>query len=145
MTMNGEARIGWSYWIVSLLSLLWNAFGCFDYYMTQTRNAAYLANFPPDVIAFIDSLPGWVHGAWAVGVWGSLLGSILLLLRSRWAVAAFGVSLLGLAASQIHQLLAGMPASMTTPAMLAMQAFIWIVLLFLIWYAQWARAKAILR
>jgi hypothetical protein len=145
MSMKEEVRIGASYWIVSGLSLLWNAFGCFDYTMTQTRNAAYLANFPPDVLAFIDSLPAWVHGAWAIGVWGSLLGSILLLARSRWAVAAFGVSLLGLAASQIHQLLAGMPASMTTPGMLAMQAFIWIVLLFLIWYAQWALAKAILR
>jgi len=143
--MNGQVRAGWGYWVISVLGLLWNCFGCLDYFMTETRNAAYLANFPAEVIGFIETMPRWVHTAWAIGVWGSLLGSMLMLLRSRWAIAAFTVSLLGLAASQIYQVSVGMPAMMTTPPMLAMQAVIWIVLLFLIWYSWRALAKGILR
>ena len=30
---------------------------------------------------------------WALSVWGGVLGSLLLLLRKRWAVPVFGVSL----------------------------------------------------
>jgi hypothetical protein len=29
-------------WIVGILSLLWNAMGCFDYVMTRMRNTDYL-------------------------------------------------------------------------------------------------------
>ena len=36
------------FWIISGLSLLWNAFGAFDYTMTQTKNAEYLAAFTPE-------------------------------------------------------------------------------------------------
>ncbi len=143
--MTGQVRAGWLYWVIAVVSLLWNSFGCLDYTMTQTRNAAYLAMVPAEQIAFVDSLPFWVHGAWAVGVWFSLLGSILMLLRSRWAVPSFGLSLLGLAGSTFYQAAVGMPASMTAPPMLAVQATIWIILLFLIWYTHRCRQTGILR
>lgn len=143
--MNGQVRAGGLYWGIAVVSLLWNAFGCVDYYMTQTRNAAYLANFPAEIINFIDGMPIWVHAAWAVGVWGSLLGSILMLARSRWAVTAFALSLAGLAVSTAYQASIGMPASMTTPGMLAMQAVIWVVLIFLLWYARRSQVSGILR
>ena len=35
----------WHLWVVGVLSLLWNMIGAFDFYMTQTHNAAYLKNF----------------------------------------------------------------------------------------------------
>lgn len=143
--MKDSVRTGWGYWVIAVIGLLWNSFGCFDYYMTQTRNAAYLAQLPAEIITFLDAMPAWVHAAWAVGVWGSLLGSVLMLLRSRWAVAAFLLSGCGLVASQLHQWSVGMPASMTTPGMLVMQAVIWIVLLFLIWYTQRAQSRGVLR
>ena len=144
-SMNGPARAGWLYWVIAVVGLLWNAFGCVDYIMTQTRNPAYLAAVPAEQLAFVDSFPLWVHGAWAVGVWFSLLGSVLMLLRSRWAVPAFALSLIGLAASTLYQAVVGMPASMTTPPMLAVQATIWVVLIFLIWYMRRCRQQGILR
>ena len=143
--MNGQVRAGWLYWSIAIVGLLWNAFGCVDYIMTQTRNAAYLAMVPAEQLAFVDSLPTWVHGAWAVGVWFSLLGSVLMLVRSRWAVPSFALSLLGLAASTAYQAKIGMPASMTAPPMLAMQATIWVVLIFLVWYARRCQQRGILR
>ena len=36
-----------SFWVVAVLSLLWNAFGVFDYLMTQLGDEAYLAQFTP--------------------------------------------------------------------------------------------------
>jgi hypothetical protein len=90
-------------WIVGALSLLWNAFGATDYVLTQTRNAAYLSQFTAEQLAYFESFPAWPTAAWALGVWGALAGSVLLLMRSRFAVHAFGVSLVGMAVSFGYQ------------------------------------------
>jgi hypothetical protein len=98
-------------WIVGGLSLVWNSFGAIDYTMTRLGNTAYLARMgnPQVILDYIDSFPLWAQAGWGFGVWGALAGSILLLLRHRWSVAAFGVSLLGALASLGYQL-AGPPA-----------------------------------
>jgi len=41
--MNDNVRTPLHLWIVAALATVWNAFGAFDYLMTQTRNEAYLA------------------------------------------------------------------------------------------------------
>lgn len=142
--MAGQVRAGWGYWVIAIISLLWNAFGGFDYYISQTRNPAYLAQFPAEIVTFMDAMPAWVTVAWAIGVWGSVLGSILLLIRSRWAVQAFIASLAGLVASTAYQVAVGMPPSMMTPAMLGMTLVIWAGLLFQIWFARRSAARGIL-
>src|SRR5687768_11459272 len=87
--MNDMVRTPLHLWIVGVIALLWNAFGCLDYILTQTNNADYLAQFTNEQRAYMESFPMWNEAAWAVGVWAALLGSLLLLLRSRWAVTAF--------------------------------------------------------
>ena len=89
-------------WVVGIITLLWNAIGAFDYLMTQTRNAAYMSAFPPEQLAFFYGLPVWVTAAWALAVWGGVLGSVLLLLRRRLAVPVFLVSLVGMAVTTFH-------------------------------------------
>lgn len=145
-TMNGtHARTPMHLWIVGALSLLWNSFGCYDYFMTQTRNAAYLAQFPPEVLTIIDSFPVWASAAWAFGVWGSLAGSVLLLLRSRHAVTAFAVSLAGLAISTLYQLSVDLPASMTGGSMMLMYVLIWGALIAFLIYSLRMRRAGVLR
>lgn len=133
-------------WIVGIVSLLWNAFGAFDYVMTQTRNEAYLAQFTAEQRAYFDSFPAWMEAAWAAGVWGALLGSILLLARSRYAVAAFLVSLIGLAVSSLNSFLINPPpAGMMNDAMMIMNLVIWLVAIALLVYAIRMRKAGVLR
>jgi hypothetical protein len=87
-------------WIVGVLGLLWNAFGAFDYFMTRTQRAAWIDQMMPGVdsqryMAYIDGFPIWVSIAWGLGVWGGLVGVILLLMRKRIAVPTLLVSFLG--------------------------------------------------
>ena len=87
-------------WVVGILATLWNAFGCFDYLMTRMRNTDYLAEAMPGVdpdamLAWVDAFPLYAQIGWGLGVWGGLLGGVLLLMRSRWAMWALGVSMLG--------------------------------------------------
>ncbi len=98
-------------WVVGGLSLVWNSFGAVDYFMTRTRNFEYLAQAgdPQALLDYVDSFPLWAQIGWGFGVWGALLGSILLLMRHRWALPTFAVSLAGAIASLGYQL-AGPPA-----------------------------------
>ncbi len=96
-----------SFWVVSLLGLLWNGFGAYLYTLTNMGDAALLASAPPAMQDYIATMPLWAHGAWALGIWGSLAGSVLMLLRSHHAPAAFGISLLGAAGSFAAQGMAG--------------------------------------
>lgn len=143
-----QTRAPWHLWVVGVLSLLWNAFGCYDYTMTKLDGANYMRDMGmgDEAIAHMAQLPDWLTVFWALGVWGSLAGSVLLLLRSRHAVTAFVVSLVGLAVSQFYQWFsAPMPADMSTTPMIAMTVLIWAAVLFFIWYARKVRAQGILR
>ena len=86
-------------WIVGALALLWNGFGAYDYLMTRTKGAAYVDSMIPGtgeaVVAYINSFPLWASFGWGLGVWMGLAGSVLLLMRHRLAVIAFGLSLAG--------------------------------------------------
>ncbi len=109
-----SARIPAHLWVAGTLSLLWTCFGAYDYLMTRTHNVAYLASSMPGVdpkvaLAWIDDLPMFAQIGWGLGVWSGLLGSVLLLLRSRYAVWAFALSMLGIILSIGYQLAAAPP------------------------------------
>lgn len=89
----------WHIWLIGVLSLLWNAGGVIDYLMSQLGVESYMGAMTPEQRAYFDGFPIWAVVFWALGVWGALAGSILLLLRSRFAAAAFGISLIGLLAN----------------------------------------------
>jgi hypothetical protein len=143
--MNMTSKATWHYWVISIVSLLWNAMGAVDYTMTQTQNKEYLSQMTPEQMEYITNFPAWSEAFWALGVWGSLLGSVLLLLRKKWAVGAFAVSLLGLLGTTIYQFgVADMPDSIKTSGNVAFTATIWIVVLFLFWYSRKKRDEGVL-
>jgi hypothetical protein len=141
-----QARTPAHVWIVGVLATLWNAFGAFDYVMTQTNNEAYLSQFTAEERAFFDSFPAWMEAFWALGVWGALIGSLLLLMRSRYAVHAFGISLVGIVVGMGYQYLAmEAPESMMSGAMALVPWIILVVGIALLVYARKQAATGVLR
>jgi hypothetical protein len=148
--MATTARTPVHLWIVGILALLWNGFGCYDYFMTQSRGADYIRQMMPAnadaIMAYINGLPAWATGAWALGVWGGLLGAILLLARSRWAVPALGVSFIGALVGIGYQLLNPAPvADMHEGVNGAMPYVIIVVALALFLYARAMKTRGVLR
>lgn len=129
-------------WIVGVFALVWNAGGAYDYVMTQTQNADYLAMLTEAQQAFLDNGPAWFEAAWATGVWFSLLGAVLLLLRSRFAGGAFAISLIGLIVSSVYSFGIADPGSldMMTAGQAGFTAAIYIVLILL-----WVYSRAMTR
>jgi len=144
------ARTPMLLWAVGGLSTLWSGFGCFDYLMTRMRDTDYLAKMMPTVdpaatLAWVDSFPLWAQFGWGLGVWAGLAGSVLLLLRSRWAVWAFGLSLVGALLGLGYQIVAAPPLAGTEDPMYQIMPYVIILVaaaLFL--YARAMEKKGVL-
>ncbi len=134
----------WHLWAVGAVALLWNGYGGYDYVMTQTNNAAYLAQFTPEQRAYFDSFPMWMEAVWAIGVWGAVLGSVLLLLRSKWAFHAFLASLIAFAVSVVYGQMSEGAAVMGTTGMI-FSAAIFLLGLGFVMYSRMMTRKGVLR
>lgn len=140
--ISGPVKTPWHLWLVGIGTLLFNAMGVMSYTMTKLGKLADLG-MTADQIAFMDSYPAWANAFWALGVWGALAGSVLLLLRSRWAVAAMVVALVGLIGTTAYNyVLIDVPADMEAPAL---DVAIWAVTLFLLFYARRMVAAGVLK
>ena len=134
-------------WFIGVLSLLWNAGGAYDYVAAKLKIGPYAGDLPPDIASFFASLPAWYTAAWAIGVWFSVLGSLLLLLRSRFAVQAFFISLLGLLASSVYTYGLAEVRMVDSASTLALvfSIAIYVVLVLLLIYARAMRRRGVLR
>lgn len=151
MATAAEGRTPVHLWIVGIVATLWNAFGCYDYLMTRMRDTDYLAGMMPGIdpnaiLAWVDAFPIWAQFGWGLGVWGGLAGAVLLLLRSRWAVWAFALSLLGAVLGLGYQLLMAPPPPGAGEAMSKVMPIVIILFAaFLLWYSRDQEKKGVLR
>ena len=141
------AKAPFHLWIVGILGLIWSAGSAHAYLMTNIRDPNYLEQMGvgAEMMQLIDAFPIWTMAAWAIGVWGAVAGSLLLLLRSKYCAYAFALSLLGLAASTFYQLGIDLPKEMTTAGMIAMTLAIWVVAVWLLLYSIRMRNQGVLR
>src|SRR3954467_14813407 len=73
-------RVPTWFWIAAGLGLIWNAIGaCF--YLGDVGVLSGPFAPPPGMPA----MPVWATAAFAIGVWGSVLAMIGLLMRAKWA------------------------------------------------------------
>jgi hypothetical protein len=124
-------------WIIGIISLLWNMMGAFDYLMTQTENESYMAKFDPAQLDYFYNFPTWVVVFWALAVWGSVIGSVLLLLRKRLAVQVFMVSFISMVITSIYNFVLsnGMEVMGST-------GFVFTVVIFFVALGLWLYARA---
>lgn len=123
-------------WIVGILAVLWNAIGAFDYSATQFRLESYMAQFTQEQLDYFYAFPPWMDAAWAIAVWASVLGSLSLLLRKSWAVWLFGLAILGMAVSTVYNFVLSNGMEIMGSGATAFTAVIWVIALFLYFYAQ---------
>lgn len=139
----------WHLWVVGVLSLLWNAFGGYDFTMSMTQGETYwrASGMTDAMVAYYHAMPTWMYVPWVLGVWGAVIGSILLLMRSRFAVHAFALSLLGAVVSLLYGTVIA-KAPPPPPEMAVMAYMGWVIAAiaaFLAWYAWTMGKKGVLR
>ena len=91
-----------SFWVISILAIIWNLIGVIVYlgqaYMTDDMKAL----MTEEQLAIIENSPIWATAAFAIAVWFGLLGSILLTLRKKLSKSVLYISLLGVIVQLIY-------------------------------------------
>ncbi len=96
MTDNVSVKPPMWFWIVSVVALVWNIMGVMAYLGSAFITDEMKAEMTAEQLALMENTPSWVTAAFAIAVWGGLLGCIALLLRRKWARPVLVISLLGI-------------------------------------------------
>ncbi|MCZ8370440.1 MAG: hypothetical protein O9293_10825 [Porphyrobacter sp.] len=142
MTTTSRTPAPWHLGVVGVVTLLFNSMGIVSYLTTKLGLLAEMG-LSPEQIAFMESYPVWISAFWALGVWGAFAGSALLLLRSRWAVQAMMVAMIGLIGTTLgNYVVLDVPAAMQAPGL---DVAIWSVTVFLLFYTRRMAQAGVLR
>jgi hypothetical protein len=125
--------------IVALLAILWNAFGVFQYLSSVGLFGDPMASLDEAQRAAVESIPAAIIGAFAIGTFAGLIGSLGLLLRKRWAFPLLVVSLVALAA--LEGWIVFMSGALDAFGGIALPATITVVAILLAWLAYHARRR----
>ena len=141
MSSNSLSKPTVWFWIVSIVALVWNAMGVMQYIGQAYNTESFQSQYTQEQLEIISNTPAWATAAFAVAVFGGLLGSIALLLRKRWAYSLFLISLIGVVVQMIHNLFVVNSVDIYGPAAMVMTAMIIVIALFLLWFSKRSIAK----
>ncbi|AQR75424.1 hypothetical protein [Sphingomonas sp. LM7] len=136
-----QRQPGW-FVIVAVVLLLWGLLGCAAFYMHVTLGPAVDPAATDWDRAYYAALPVWFNPVYAAAVGGGVLGSIALLLRSRFAQLFYIVSLIAVVVQFGYVFLGtDMLAHKSLGATLPFPLFIAAVAVFQIWLAKLAARR----
>ena len=139
-----RAGAPWHFWLLAVLGFVWSCLGGYDYLMSHLQGDAYYhqSHMTDAQIAVMNAYPVWMHAIWAIGVWGSVAGAILLLLRMRWAFHAYVLSTLGAIGSLAYSVVV---AHASGAMGLGFPLLIIAVCLFFVWYSSTMTKRGVVR
>ena len=130
-----------SFWIISVLALIWNGLGVMAYLTRAFATDEMIASLPEEQQAeFLIDYPAWYTAAFALAVFCGALGALGLLLKKKWAKPLFVLS--AIAAIVQHAYLFA-TVDMSGMAIL-MPIMVVVVCIFLIYYSNTAIKKGYL-
>jgi ABC-type xylose transport system permease subunit len=129
------------FWIVAALLLVWNLLGVMAYINQVTMSAEKLVAMPESEQLLYQNMPLWATAAFALAVWGGILGCLLLLLRKKWATPIFIVSLSGIVVQMYHSLFIIKSTEVYGPGSLIMPIMVLLIAIFLVWMSSSSTTK----
>ncbi len=130
------------YWAVAVVLTLWALMGCWALYMYLKLGATMSPT--PDAWdrAYDAAIPVWFTPVYFVSILGGLLGSIALLMRSKYAHPLFIASLVGVVIQFGYSFLGtDLIAHKGAAATIPFPLFIAAVAIFQIWFAVFAKRR----
>ncbi|MEE3998984.1 hypothetical protein V1T75_01450 [Tenacibaculum sp. FZY0031] len=129
------------FWIIGVAALVWNGLGVMSYigqaYMTDEVRAA----LPEAERALYENIPTWVTAAFAIAVFGGLIGSAFLLMRKKLARPMFLLSLIAIVVQMSYNLFMSRAAEVYGPGSIVMPIMVIVIGVFLLMYSKKTIAK----
>jgi lipid-A-disaccharide synthase-like uncharacterized protein len=135
----------WHLWLIGIIGGLWSSIGVISFTLTQMNVEAVMSRFPPQQREYFESFPLWAVAFWAIGVFGGVIGCLLLLLKNRLAFRVLLASVIGAIVCNLGGLflLGGMEVMGGTSA-LGFTVFPLIFAAFLAYYARAMSKKGVI-
>ncbi len=73
------------FWIVSVIALIWNVMGVFQYLIYTFNTESFRAAYTEEELEIITNQPAWYTAVFAIAVFAGVLGCLFLLLRKNIA------------------------------------------------------------
>jgi hypothetical protein len=120
---------------VAALGLVWNAFGLFQFVgsLQNTPESLMAMGMSAEQALVYSSYPAWMTAAFALGVVGGVVGSLLLVLRDRRATQVFLASLLGYVVLYVGDVTEGVFAALGAPQVIVLTVVVAIAAALLAW------------
>jgi len=142
MEAGAPAKAPWHLWVVGILSLLWNAGGAWTIMSAQSgapmdmdaHEIAYYAAQAPWFVAIVD-----------VVLVSASLAALALLLRSRWAVHLYGLSVVGFVVTAAYDVAQGTALFLNDQGWLVLECVTFCLSLLQLFYAVAMRGRGVLR
>ncbi|MGQ3678215.1 hypothetical protein [Tenacibaculum discolor] len=129
------------FWIIGVAALVWNGLGVMQYlgmaYMTDEVKAA----LPEAERTLYDNIPSWVTAAFAIAVFGGLIGSAFLLMRKKLARPMFLISLIAIIVQMSYNLFMSRAAEVYGPGSVIIPIMVIVIGVFLLMYSKKTIAK----
>ncbi len=129
------------FWVVAIISLIWNLMGVMAYIAQVNMGPEAMAAIPEAEHELYENVPAWVTGAFAIAVFGGTLGCVLLLLRKSLAIPLLIVSVLAVVVQMSHSFFMTNFIAIKGIAGLIMPMMIIIIGLFLVWFARTSKSR----
>ena len=139
-----------SYWVVTGVLVLWALMGIIFYLFHVRMSAEDYATAVTDGTmsqAFADyaqSAPSWATAVFAIAVFSGVAGAICLLLRKKWAVQLYTVSLVFILISMFKGFILDRAGSMMSAGQIFMEFMVIILAIIAVWFSRKKRAAGIL-
>ena len=105
------------FWVISIIALLWYLMDMSAFFMRVLMTDDFIKAMPENQQHLYRNMPLWVNIVFAGEVFGGALGCVGLLLRKKWALPLFVVSILGVLSQTFHvYFLSDAISTMGTPA-----------------------------
>ncbi|BDW91517.1 MULTISPECIES: hypothetical protein [Flagellimonas] len=124
------------FWVVSIIALLWNLMGVFNYLNQAFNQQAILETLDQAQREAFEGIPAWATAAFALAVFSGTLACIGLLLRKKWARPLFILSLLAAVVQFIHWLFISNAVEAFGPSTYAMPVIVIIIGIYLILFSK---------
>lgn len=130
-----------SFRVVSVLALLWNLIGVVMFCLQTRMTPEQIAALPEQQRVVYEAMPAWLAIFYGIAVFGGALGALGLVLRKRWAMPLFALSLAAVLVQMIALYVVTPAWDASGASGLPMTLLIVGIAVFLFWYARRASAR----
>jgi len=143
--MTNTNKPGVGFWIIGIISLIWNAMGVYNYLIQAYQTEAFTSSVNEAQLALMESMPSWNTALFAIAVFSGLIGTILLLMRKKMAVSLFFLSFITATVMQLYWLFGTDAVEVFSEQMPYLMPILVIVFCaFILWYSKTQKAKGVI-